>query len=270
MNMDIAFRLLQENKVQNEGIYCTGFIPLTNINDVVRIVNITFSSEDSRNNIVFYDSNKAYVYGAPGIAGAFTSLMNVDAGVYSFTPSTWTNNEDVAFFRFSCGGISDQTIVTVNEEIVDETTSSYTNLADPTDQYWKEGYRISLSSGGTSECEGHISTNFIPAKAGDILRVKGIDILKNINSQDSKIAMYKTKDDESSTLGGAYGSIADNDDCYGDTVTTVDDISTITLLYTNLGTQVAKSSMNYIRIDGVLMDGYTSEDVIITINEEIV
>lgn len=149
-------------------------------------------------------------------------------------------------------------------------SSGPNNLANPSDTYWKDGHRLSIGSGSTSACEGHVVTNFIPAKMGDVLRVKGMNLTATVNNQDSKIVMYSAKDNEGSKLGGLYGTTTATDaNGYGAKVTVNGDVSTITLLYSNAGVQSATSSMNYIRIDSVLLSGYTKNDVIITINEEI-
>lgn len=101
------------------GAYCSGFIPISDMYDVVRIKNITLSGSANVNNIVFYDANKAKVgtITANGSANAFHSSVEAKDGYYQFEPKSWLT-VNPAFFRFSCGGISDDTIVTVNEEIV--------------------------------------------------------------------------------------------------------------------------------------------------------
>lgn len=161
-------------------------------------------------------------------------------------------------------------ITAVAEEIA---TSGYTNLANPNDPYWKEGYKLSVSSGGTSALAGHTSTNFIPVKAEDVLRVKGMKITVSGGgvSNSCKIVEYSEKDVESSKLGGMFGgtSMSAKTD-YGKKVSVNGDVSEYTLFYDNLGTQVMNTNTKYIRIDGELIDGYTKDDVIITINEEIV
>lgn len=160
-------------------------------------------------------------------------------------------------------------VVTAVAAVV-QSGASYTNLANPSDAYWKDGYRLSISSGGTVALEGSITTNFIPAVAGDVLRVKGLDIKTKISSNNPKIVMYDTKDDESSVLGGLYGVDTANNDSFGQTVTIDGDISTLTLITANTGNQPSRlGDMQYIRIDGSLLDGYTANDVIITINEPI-
>lgn len=146
-------------------------------------------------------------------------------------------------------------------------SSGPTNLADPTSADWQEGYRLSLSSGTASACTGHTVTNYIPAKSGDVLRVKGLSIVGDkVNDQYPKICAYNSS---KSNLGGLYGSSISSEDNYGTKVSVDGDISTYTLMLNNSGTQKASTSTAYIRIDGVLMDGYTKNDVVITVNEEI-
>ena len=109
-----------DEKVAN-GAYCSGFIPISDIYDIIRIKNITLSSSELINNIVFYNSKKEKLYGVAGTANAFNNNFQVANGVYSVQASHWlsvTSGSDISFFRFSCGGITDKTIVTVNEEIV--------------------------------------------------------------------------------------------------------------------------------------------------------
>jgi hypothetical protein len=68
---------------------------------------------------------------------------------------------------------------------------------------------------------------------------------------------------------GSMGTSANNT-CYGAIVAVDGDVQTYTIQLDCKNNQVTTSACAYIRIDGKLMDGYTAEDVIITINEEIV
>ena len=100
------------------GAYASGFIPIKSVDNRFYMKNITLASAASVNNIVFYNADKTKINGAAGTAGAFTSNIQYDsnAGVYHFKPSAWANNGSAAFFRFSCGGITDESIVTENEQ----------------------------------------------------------------------------------------------------------------------------------------------------------
>lgn len=108
------------NESATTGAYCSGFMPITDIYDYIRVKNITLSNSANVNNFVFYDASKTKLTGssANGTAGAFhTSITDEGNGVYKIRPSSFVAGS-IAFFRFSCGGITDDTIVTVNEEIV--------------------------------------------------------------------------------------------------------------------------------------------------------
>jgi hypothetical protein len=119
---EYGFRISASSGSQSveDGVYCSGFIPISGINDVVRIANITLhaGSVSNRNNVVFYGADKTHVIGKGGPVGAFDSFVKVENGIYRFSASSLTAS-DVSFFRFSCGGITDETVVTINEEIAD-------------------------------------------------------------------------------------------------------------------------------------------------------
>lgn len=109
------------NESTTTGAYCSGFIPIDDVYKVIRIKNITLSNTANVNNFTFYNAGKSKIGAgvANGTAGAFQSYVTVKDGVYSCQPMHWVAADaGIAFFRFSCGGISDETIVTVNEEIV--------------------------------------------------------------------------------------------------------------------------------------------------------
>lgn len=256
------------------GAYCSGFMPITDIYSYIRVKNITLSDAANVNNFVFYDANKTKLTGssANGTAGAFhVNVADEGNGVYKISPSLFVSGS-IAFFRFSCGGITDDTIVTVNEEITTPEIIEPTNLADPASSDWQEGYRLSIGSGDTSALAGHTTTNYIPAKMGDILRVKGLKIvgyLAGTTSDSPNAAKIVTFDASKTKLGGLYGTGSTGKNNYGNKVTQNGDISTYTIMMANDDSQQTTSNCAFIRIDGELTDGYTKNDVIITINEPI-
>lgn len=170
-----------------DGVYCSGFIPAT-LNDVIRIKGITKSSTDTYNAIAFYDSSKVRVQGQYILEGA--GGVSIDGDLYTITPAQ-SFAEQFAFFRFSCGGITDDTIVTVNQEIINtETESNYTNIIptltdiDLTTIYndigYKENVRISLSSISDSNPTGERTQadttllGIMPlGNDGDVLHLRG-------------------------------------------------------------------------------------------------
>ena len=99
------------------GAYASGFIKIKDVTHDFYIKNITLSSAASVNNIVFYDKDNVRLTGAAGTAGAFTSNIHDQGdGLFTFRPNSWTGTENAASFRFSCGGITDESIVTENEQ----------------------------------------------------------------------------------------------------------------------------------------------------------
>lgn len=98
----------------------SGFIKLTEgAQSQIRLKNITLSSAASINNIVFYKSDKTLQKGYAGNTSGFNAAVKVTDGVYLIETNEWfTNDNTPVYFRFSCGAITDETIVTVDEEIV--------------------------------------------------------------------------------------------------------------------------------------------------------
>ena len=173
--------------------YCSGFMPITDIYSTIYIKNITLHSSINVNNFVFYNSSKTKIGSvtANGTMGGFHTSVKVNGGVYSCQPKNFmTANEgaDIAFFRFSCGGISDETLVTVDKEI----TELYTNQlplaknADGTlfvgtngEKGYKYGYRIKGSTGVEEALENEYCTGFMEAGADGYrakIRIKNITL----------------------------------------------------------------------------------------------
>ena len=145
------------------------------------------------------------------------------------------------------------------------------NLADPTSADWQEDYRLSISSGTVSAQAGHTTTNYIACKVGDVLRIKGMRITGTDGNgtetaNTAKLVVYNVNKNK---LGGLFGVMTVNSDAYGNQVIVNGDISEYTLFMRNDDTQTSRQNIAYVRFDGFLLDGYTKEDVIITINEVI-
>lgn len=99
-------------EVAQDGMCCSGFMPIAATTDTVRIKNITWHATSGWNLIFFYDSTKAYI----GATYFSTNMLSGD--IYTFKPSAIGTFAGAAFFRFAVGEISDETVVTVNQEIV--------------------------------------------------------------------------------------------------------------------------------------------------------
>lgn len=101
----------QEDAVS--GVCCTGFMPITR-GDTLYIKGITTHSTANYNVIAFFD-NAGNVISSTTLVSDNTDCNN---GVYSTSPNRLAASTDaIAQFRFSCATITDDTIVTVNEEI---------------------------------------------------------------------------------------------------------------------------------------------------------
>lgn len=108
------------------GVYLTGFIPVS-LGDVVRLKNVTWqygvTSGITSNNqrISFYDANKTHL-GQTNGTGAGGTLAGVkdDNNIWTqFTVKSFSGVtlDNAAFFRLCCAGITNESIITVNEEI---------------------------------------------------------------------------------------------------------------------------------------------------------
>jgi hypothetical protein len=239
------------------------------IGDLVLDNNVYYSITNNLTNCTNSNNTVQMVEG-----GSYSATISANSGYELSSVKVTMGGTDISSTAVSGGKV---TIANVTGNIVitavatEVATTPKGNLADPTSADWQEGYRLSISAGTTSALAGHTTTNYIPAKVGDVLRVKGLKITGyDSNSTDAKYAakiaafnVNKTK------LGGAYGlDNSGSKDAYGLQVTVEGDVSEYTLMLKNDGSQTS-ASIAYIRIDGFLMDGYTKEDVVITINEEI-
>lgn len=157
-------------------------------------------------------------------------------------------------------------VITAVAEVVQ---TGPTNLADPTSSDWATNYRLSTTSGGLTACDGHIVTNFIPATVNDVLRVKGLNITSIVNTKECCIVSYKANKTKQSNVYTGQSSSSSPTAYAKKKVSVNGDISTYTIMENEANENRATTDTAYIRIDGALLDGYTANDVIITINEEI-
>lgn len=97
----------------SDDIYCTGFMPVT-LDETIYIEGITINTAQlSWNNLVYYDSSKGYITGI--VLSEENNGIYLENGVYRIVVKEMTANSSIAFFRFSCGSITDETIVTVKK-----------------------------------------------------------------------------------------------------------------------------------------------------------
>lgn len=155
--------------------------------------------------------------------------------------------------------------------VEDEIELPYTNLSDATTKLtapadsnqdgWFIDYRIK-SNGTPYPLTGTHVTNFIPIKdssgnklATSYLRIKGLDV-----KTDGNLHAFNS----AKTFIIASGSMANSSGVTFDGDTSIIKITPASLYDPSLG------DVYYIRLQGQLMDGYTVDDVVITIDEEIV
>lgn len=129
----------------------------------------------------------------------------------------------------------------------------YTNLADPDSSDWTEDYRMN-STGALVTCSGAVATNWIPVKAGDVLRVKGLNILDS-----SAGYMWVLKTD----------GTMDYPKCANlSTHFTTDDDGVISYTVHTIS-ESAEALIDSIRLSGML-SADSSADVVITLNESLI
>lgn len=183
-----------------EGYECTGFIPVA-YGDVIRIKGVDIREENSTN-MVAYDSDKLALKtgGGTNIGTTLYHLFITNGteetgGVYKCTlnSSTFPNlHSGLAYIRFGSREITDESIFTVNQEIVfeepEEPEEVINQIPISTDasgnpfvgtngeQGYKTGYRLSLSSGGETAASGYECTGFIPATATSTIRIKNVNM----------------------------------------------------------------------------------------------
>lgn len=147
-------------------------------------------------------------------------------------------------------------VITLNERITDGAT--YTNLADTSAEAgWLNDKRFSTSSNnGTikDSTSGGVITNFIQVRNNQTLRAKGLNFVDNIGDVIPAVGRYSAKD--------TFVSLTYFDTANGAVYDSTTNISTI-------NTKSLVHDGEYIRICGTLVDGYTADDIIITLDEEI-
>lgn len=140
-----------------------------------------------------------------------------------------------------------------------EPEPAYINLADTSAAAgWLNDKRFSTSSPSTETIKdgaGAVITNYIKVNRGQVIRAKGINFVSAVGSITPSVGRYNPKDTfvGLAYLGSAQGGTFDS--------ATATSMCTITNSY---------NSGDYIRICGSLVSGYTADDVIITLDQEIV
>jgi hypothetical protein len=133
-----------------------------------------------------------------------------------------------------------------------EPKPAYTNLADPNSADWLNNYRIN-SSGNTVESPNAKVTNYIPCKLDDVIRIQGLTFNNNARMYDSNKAGIVNTNMTVLLNGGI--------------ATQSGDLTTLKAGYETATSK--KSNTAFMRFSCALASGYSEENVIITVNEEI-
>ena len=175
---------------------------------------------------------------------SYTAEISTNSGyeLSSVTVTMGGSPVSVSGGTINIANVTGDIVITAVAEVA-EVKPAYTNLADPTSDEWMDNYRIT-SSGAVEATSGVTLMNAIACVQGDTIRVKGVS--------DIQCAMFKN--------GTFYSraSVTSNSTQFGNPI--VDgDYSEFT---------IAHNGITSIRFYGTLSGA--AEDVIITVNEEIV
>ena len=146
--------------------------------------------------------------------------------------------------------------------------AKYTNFTDTTSTDWLTNKRLN-SSGAVVDANETIVTNYIPLKVGDVVRVKGLNIFVQNKGNTGNASTHFYGSDKARVayiIPADYNSSFDN----GGYETATKDTFTYTVATNAAVVSGSLSQIAYARFVGILMDGYTANDVIITVNQEIV
>lgn len=103
------------NQTATDGVYCTGFMPAAST-DTISVSNVEeYTANTAYNNILFYDADFTRLGGTTLLRENGSVNYDESTGTYSLHPSGFVNGS-VAWFRFSCGLISEETLVTVTAQ----------------------------------------------------------------------------------------------------------------------------------------------------------
>ena len=158
--------------------------------------------------------------------------------------------------KISIPNVTGDIVITANAI---KSAVNYTDLTKQDGWTWAENARLN-SSGTTTTLSGTYSTDYIPIKQGDIIYIKGLDIRSTSNGN-ATISSFTTN----KTLV-ANGTCITNAVINAGYISLNGDVFVVQAGYYNMG---FNDDAVYQRLCGILMDGYTLDDVIITVNEEI-
>ena len=196
--------------------YCvTGFIPVKP-GDVIYFKNVNYTpgTSDSGAYIASYDSTYTKINSTTVQSGSLTEGHSAYKPVTTYSDTGYIESVTLsdgtlpyAYIRISAKGINADSIITVNEPITEQGTSSepeiaYTNQiaasinsdgSEFVGTNGEDGYKTNTrlnSSGVEATLAGSGVTGFIPIKQYDVVRLQGIAIKPGTSSSGNYIAFY--------------------------------------------------------------------------------
>jgi hypothetical protein len=187
---DISYDGTEENRVLGtDNEHAIDFVTIKKVTQSVTLtrLGVGASRAYSYKGIVLYavSNNLTNVTTSNSVTSvegdtAYTATLTVKDGYEKLTVSVKMGGVDITSTAYS-NGVVNITKVTGDIVITASATkkASYTNLADPTSADWSNDDRLSSSATnkGPGTNPGHVVTNWIDCVQGDVIRVKGIDIL---------------------------------------------------------------------------------------------
>ncbi len=129
-----------------------------------------------------------------------------------------------------------------------------TNFADRGSPDWLNDQRMSMES-SIWPCVGAVVTNYIPVKPGDVVRVYNLDMVSHPTNYDNtpQSGIYDAG------MNALFVNVARNGDVFWSYVVESEHTAALT---------VTSPDGAYFRFCGEPYDGFTAEDIVITINEK--
>lgn len=200
-----------------------------------------------------------------GVVPVFVGSTDKESdGQYIYTFKGWSPSVVTATADATYTAVYEQTPV----------ATSPTNYADPSDPLWQVDQRLATSYGYGKSCAGHILTNFVPARMGDVIYVTGLDITGTASSYGGSVSAFKGLPADSSNTAVqnvyqnafAYTGIHESHDHAAKScVTGEGDAYVYTILMGEDGQNRANTETTHIRIDGIPIAG---KDVVIQVKRD--
>lgn len=148
-----------------------------------------------------------------------------------------------------------------------EQGASYKNLADPSSSDWLTNKRLN-SSGVITDTTPSLTTNYIPVQLGDFVRIRFVNIFHQGSGTSSATThFYDANKNRIASITPVNANV-DHIIMDADGLGCSFDMTKASEKFTMVSGHSA-SEIQFARFVGKLYDGYTKEDVIITVNQEI-